>query len=65
MFQLVHAGTNHDRGRYVGWVIVSRSTAGNRFGFTSAFGVVVAILGGALILGFKTLLEKFGGDIEY
>ena len=62
MFQLVHAGTNHDRGR---WVIVSRSTAGNRFGFTSAFGVVVAILGGALILGFKTLLEKFGGDIEY
>ena len=49
----------------IGWVIVSRSTAGNRFGFTSAFGVVVAILGGALILGFKTLLEKFGGDIEY
>ena len=50
----------------VGWIIVNGALDNQRYGFISAFGVVVAVLGGGLVLGLKALLEKIGGNgVEY
>ena len=49
----------------VAWMIIRDVTGGNTVGYPAALGVVVAILGGALVLGFKTLMEKAFSEVEY
>ena len=49
----------------VAWMIISNVTGGNTVGYPAALGVVVAVLGGVLVLGFKRLMEKAFTEVEY
>lgn len=49
----------------VAWMIISNVTGGNTVGYPAALGVVVAVLGGTLVLVFKSLMEKVFREVEY
>ena len=49
----------------VAWMIISNVTGGNTVGYPAALGVVVAVLGGTLVLVFKSLMEKVFKEVEY
>ncbi len=46
-------------------IITSMTRAGSNNGFVSALGVLIAIIGGAFIVGFKALMNKLGTEVEY
>ncbi len=49
----------------VAWMIISNVNAGNATGYPAALGVVIAVFGGAFVLGFKKLMEKIYPEVEY
>lgn len=46
-------------------MIMKNVNAGKTVGYPSALGVVIAVLGGALVMAFKTLMEKVFPEVEY
>ena len=46
-------------------MIISNVTGGNTVGYPAALGVVIAVLGGTLVLVFKSLMEKVFREVEY
>ncbi len=50
----------------IGWMIVREVKGGGvTIGFPAAVSVVVSIIGGLFVLGFKTLMEKAYREVEY
>ena len=46
-------------------MIMTNVNAGKTVGYPSALGVVIAVLGGALVMAFKTIMEKVFPEVEY
>ena len=46
-------------------MIMKNVNAGKTVGYPSALGVVIAVLGGALVMAFKTIMEKVFPEVEY
>lgn len=50
----------------IGWMIIREVKGGGEtIGFPAAVSVVVSIIGGLFVLGFKTLMEKAYKEVEY
>lgn len=49
----------------VAWMIIANVNADKTVGYPAALGVVIAVLGGGLVLGFKRLMEKAFQEVEY
>ena len=50
----------------IGWIIVQNVKGSNQtVGFPAAVSVVVSVVGGLFVLGFKTLMEKVYKEVEY
>lgn len=49
----------------IGYIVVINARSLNHVSWTSAFGVLIAVIGTAFTLGFKKLMERLWEDVEY